>query len=249
MRTIARLSAAFQLVDGYSKEGVKGASFLVDGAPVPFVAKPDGTYVFSNLPILPHTYQMTVPGYLPVQRTLPARPEFLPEVVILQHSPEGPLLQRIACFHLRFLVEEEPVQQETVEVMLGNPAGGLRLLEKAPRGAWQVKVAAKGKGLLFQHYRGKKTGEEVLFTGYDEGEELFQLWKPLEQELDKGELLCPLWRLRTDGDGKAILPAIGAFLPKEDGELHFALGSKKATLQTAAPSPSLSCTIPLKEEE
>ena len=90
MRTIARLSAAFQLVDGYSKEGVKGASFLVDGAPVPFVAKPDGTYVFSNLPILPHIYQMIVPGYLPVQRTLPARPEFFPEVVILQHSPEGP---------------------------------------------------------------------------------------------------------------------------------------------------------------
>ena len=54
MRTISRISAAFQVLDSYSKGPVLGASVLVDGRRVRYVAKGDGTYVFTDLPLVPH---------------------------------------------------------------------------------------------------------------------------------------------------------------------------------------------------
>ena len=244
MRTISRISAAFRLIDSYGKGAVTGASILVDGGRVPYVAKGDGTYVFSNLPATPHTYTITATGYRPVRRRLPVVPDHLPEVVLMQYEPGAPALGRISYFHLRFLEQGAPLGNAAIRVTLTTPVGALRVVEGDEKGAWRVSLAGGyAAGMLYQYCSSRQEGTEVLITGYDQAAGQFTLQEPLAAPLGTGTLLRPVWNLETDRDGAAILPAIGLFLQREEVELSFSWDGREQTLVTAPPSPSLRATV------
>ena len=245
MRTIRRISAAFQLLDSYSKGAVAGASILVDGCRMPFVSKGDGTYVFSELPPTPHTYTISAPGYCTACRQLPAAPPYMPEVVLLQHAPGAPALVRMAYFRLRFLAEGRPLHRQMVRVTLLTPVGGLRLVEGAKAGDYALALAGNyAAGMLFQPCCPQEApGSELLLTGYDQAAKRYTLQEPLDAPLKRGTLLRPVWDLETDGDGVAILPAVGLFLQREEVEFSFVANQQEQRLVTAPPSPSCNLTV------
>ena len=245
MRTISRLSAAFQLVDGGTKEPVLGASILVDGGRVRHIAKGDGTYVFSDLPPTAHTYLISAPGYCEECLTLPASPTRFPEVLPMRYAPGGVRLGKVAHFRLRLLEGEKPLQNAPFRVTLATNVGALRLVEDAGAGEWTLSLAGGfALGMLYQKYILGSGGEDtLLLTGYDRGTGRYELQDPLTAPLPQGTLLRPVWDLRTDRDGTAILPAIGLFLQREEAEFSFAWDGREQRLTTANPSPSCSLTI------
>ena len=245
MRTIRRVSAAFQLLEGYGKGPVTGASILVDGRRAPCVAKGDGTYVFADLPPTPHRYEISAPGFCPVCRALPAVPAHFPEVVLMQYQPGAPALGRIGYFRLRFLEGGAPLALATVHVTLVTPVGALRLVERAAAGAWSLALAGGYSApMAYQRYLpGQAGAAELLVTGYDRGSGRFLLQEPLAVPLEEGTLLQPAWELETDRDGTAILPAIGVFLQREEAGLAFRWNGRERTLVTAPPSPSLRAAV------
>ena len=244
MRTISRISAAFQLIDSYGKGAVTGASILVDGSRVRYVAKGDGTYVFSDLPPTAHDYRITAPGYRPVHRRLPVVPNHLPEVVLMQYEPGAPALGRISYFHLRFLERGTPLGNAEIRVTQTTPVGALRVVERAEKGSWTVSLAGGyAAGMLYQHCSPRQEAFDLLITGYDQAAGQFTLQEPLTAPLGAGTLLRPVWKLETDRDGTAILPAIGLFLQREEVELSFSWDGREQTLVTAPPSPSSRATV------
>lgn len=249
MRTISRISAVFQVLDSYSKGAVTGASILVDGGRARYVAKGDGTYVFSDLPPVPHTYEISVPGYCTVRTTLPVVPLHFPEVVLLQHAPGTPLLGRINAFRLRFLQGERPLAGVQVRATLQTPVGSLRLVSAARAGERTLSLAGNyALGMLYQKCcPADAPGQTLLLTGYDRAGGWYELQDPLSQALDEGALLRPVWDLTTDRDGVAILPAIGLFLQREEVEFTFAYGGQEQRLVTAPPAPGSSATVTFGE--
>lgn len=245
MRTIRRISAAFRLLDSYSKGPVLGAAILVDGRRMPYVAKGDGTYVFSDLPPMPHAYEISAPGYRTVRRSLPAVPPYFPEVVLMPYAPGTPALERISCFRLRFLRGERPLAEKKIRATLMTAVGALRLVEPGEKGGRALALAGGyAQGLLYQHYCARERPASDLFiTDYDQGTGQFLLQSPLETPLKKGGLLRPVWELETDWDGAAVLPAIGLFLQREEVELSFTLEGQEQRLLTAPPSPSLRAVV------
>lgn len=245
MRTISRISAAFQLLDSYSKGPVLGASILVDDRRVRYVAKGDGTCVFANLPSKPHTYEISAPGYCTVRLALPAVPLHFPEVVLLQHAPGGALLGKIAYFRLRFSEGEQPLENTEVRAVLQTNVGSLRLV--APAGAGDGALSLAGGyalGMLYQKCCSQGDPEKtILLTGYDKAAGQYELQDPLPADLPQGTLLRPVWDLITDRDGVAILPAIGLFLQREEVEFSFTWNGKEQRLVTAPPSPSVSAAV------
>ena len=245
MRTISRISAACQVLDSYSKGPVLGASVLVDGRRVRYVAKGDGTYVFTDLPLVPHVYEISAHGYCTVRITLPAAPIHFPEVVLLQHAPGGAFLGKIAYFRLRFSEGERPLGDACVRAVLRTNVGSLRLV--APAGAGERTLSLAGGyalGMLYQKCCPQSAPEEtVLLTGYDKAAGQYELQDPLTADLPQGTLLRPVWDLITDRDGVAILPAIGLFLQREEVEFTFSWKGKEQQLMTAPPSPSLSAAV------
>lgn len=245
MRTIRRLSAAFQLLDSYSKGPVQGASILVDGRRVPHVARRDGIYVFTDLPPTPHTYEISAPGYGSVRRTLPVVPEHEPEVVLMPYAPDSPSLGRIACFRLRFLAGGAPLANRTIRAALLTAVGGLRLVEQAKKGAASLALAGSyAPGMVYQRYCTQKDpAADLLLTGYEEGIGEYTLQTPLVKPLPSGTLLRPVWDLETDRDGTAILPAIGLFLQRDEVEFAFFQDGQEQRLRTPPPSPLRKETI------
>ena len=245
MRTIRRLSAAFQLLDGYSKGPVTGASVLVDGGRVKYAAKGDGTYVFSDLPPVPHTYEFSAPGFCPACRTLPVVPAHIPEVVLMQYQPGTPALGRIAHFRLRFRSGGAPLSGAAVRATLTTPVGALRLVERAEQGSRAVTLAGNYSPVLaYQRCCPRQEGaEDLVIAGYDREAGQVILQEPLAAPLGEGTLLQPVWELETDRDGTAILPAIGLFLQREEVELSFTWEGHRSGLTTAPPSPAVSAVI------
>ena len=244
MRTIRRISAAFQLLDSYSKGPVPGAVILVDGGRARYVAKGDGTYVFSDLPPVPHTYEISVSGYCGERLTLPVVPPHFPEVVLLQHAPGTPQLGRIPHYSLRFLEGERPLRDARIRVTLETNVGALRLVERA--GAGESTLALAGNyavGMLYQKYWFQGAEGPILITGCDQDTGRYELQEPLAADLEQGTLLRPVWDLRTDRDGTAVLPAIGLFLQREEAEFSFACGGREQRLTMALPAPSLRRTV------
>ena len=150
MRTICQISAVFQLMDSGTKEPATGAAILVDGRRVRHIAKRDGTYVFSNLPATPHTYEIAAPGYCKEQIRLPAMPVRFPEVVLLRHAPGDARLRRMSHFRLRLLEEGAPVANVPFRVVLLTPVGGLRVVEAAEAGQDTLALAGSvSSGMLY----------------------------------------------------------------------------------------------------
>ena len=249
MRTISRISAAFQVLDSYSKGAVTGAAILVDGGRARYVAKGDGTYVFADLPPVSHTYEISAPGYCTVRMTLPVVPPHLPEVVLLQYAPGTPLLGRISSFRLRFLLGERPLADATVRAVLQTPVGNLRLVSAARAGERTLSLAGNyALGMLYQKCCPADAAEEtLLLTGYDKAGGWYELQDPLALDLAEGTLLRPVWDLTTDRDGVAILPAIGLFLQREEVEFSFAYGGQEQRLVTAPPVSGSSATVTFGE--
>lgn len=246
MRTIHHLTAAFQLLDSYSKGPVTGATILVDGQRVPYVARGDGTYVFSNLLPTPHTYEISAPGCRSVCRTLPPAPKHVPEVVLMPYAPDSAALTRISYFRIRFLKNGAPLPDRTpVQATLLTPVGGLRLVEKAEKGSWTVALAGNyAAGMLYQYYCTQKNpAVQLMITGYDRAYGTYTLQEPLEDTLLPGTLLCPVWELETDRDGVDILPAPGVFFQREEVEFMFRQGGQEQCLVTPLPHPSMKATI------
>ena len=249
MRTISRISAAFQVLDSYSKGPVLGASVLVDGRRTRYVAKGDGTYVFADLPSQPHIYEISAPGYCTMRITLPASPLHFPEVVLLQHAPGSALLGKIAYFRLRFLEGERPLGDACIRATLRTNVGSLRLVASAGAGERTLSLAGGyALGMLYQKCCPQSAPEEtMLLTGYDKVAGQYELQDPLAADLSQGTLLRPVWDLITDRDGVAILPAIGLFLQREEVEFSFNWNGKEQRLVTAPPSPSVSVAITFQE--
>ena len=86
-------------------------------------------------------------------------------------------------------------------------------------------------------------GSELLLTGYDQTDKQYTLQEPLDAPLTRGTLLLPVWDLETDGDGVAILPAIGLFLQREKVEFSFVANQQELRLVTAPPSPCCNLTV------
>lgn len=251
MRTIHRLSAAFQLLDSCQKEPVRGAVILVDGCRVPCVSRGDGVYLFSNLPPTAHTFVLAAPGYQTVRRTLPPVPAHIPEVVLMPHAPDSPNLSRLSCFRLRFLVGNAPLANCAVRAELLTPVGSLRLVEPANPGDRALTLAGgHGPGLVYQHCCvSTEPAADLLITGQDADSGRYDLLEPLEQPLQAGTLLHPLWDLETARDGVAILPAVGLFLQREEVEFAFRYGEREQRFRTAPPSPRIEATIVWTPEE
>ncbi len=245
MRTICQISAVFQLMDSGTKEPATGAAILVDGRRVRHIAKRDGTYVFSNLPATPHTYEIAAPGYCKEQIRLPAMPVRFPEVVLLRHAPGDARLRRMSHFRLRLLEEGAPVANVPFRVVLLTPVGGLRVVEAAEAGQDTLALAGSvSSGMLYQQYAFSESGGgTLLITGFDRNSGRYELADPLAAPLRSGAMLRPVWDLTTDRDGVAILPAIGLFLQREQAEFSFVQGGREQRLVTAPPSPCLDLNI------
>lgn len=244
MRTISRISAAFLPLDGRSKLPVADAAILVDGERLGGTRKGDGHYVFTNLPPREHVYEISAPGYRTVRRSLPAKPELLPEIVLMQYAADYPRLSGITHFRLCCTQQGKPLQDAAVRVELRTAPGSLRAVENAAKGERALTLGGGYlPGMLCQPYRVDGQKEDILFTGYDRAAQAYVLREALPAAIKKGALLHPVWELETDRSGTAILPFVGLFMQAEELEFMFQWSGKNVKLATAAPNPILTVKL------
>lgn len=221
MRTVIQVSAAFLVLDGRDKSPLREASILADGARRRCVRKGDGHIVFTGLPKVEHTFEITAPGFRTARRTVRPGPGALPEVVVMQHAADSPRLAGVSHYRFRFTKGGTSLADSRVRVTLLTGCGALRVVDSAKKG--QRTLALSGgyaPVLLYQEYEAEAAGT-VALTGYDRGSGCYELREPLGKALAAGAALCPRWMLDTDREGTAVLPGVGLFMQREELEFSF----------------------------
>ena len=245
MRTLSCVSAAFLLLDGRDKTPVLGASILVDGRRHRVMSKGDGHYVLTNLPPVPHVYEISAPHYQPVLRQLGPN-EALPDTLPLQYAPDSTRLKGIPHYRLRFVCGGKPLSGQEIAAVLETPAGSLRVVEKANRGERHVTLGAGyAVSMLYQPFMTQDG--ELMLTGFDRASGQYELRRPLEKGLAAGTLLRPLWRLETGPDGVAILPLIGQLMRQDELQLRFTCERGERVLSAAPPDGACPLTVDFQE--
>lgn len=241
MRTVIQISAAFLVLDGRDKSPVREASILVDGARRRCVRKGDGHIVFTELPAVAHTFEITATGFRPARRIIRPGAGALPEVVVMQYAADSLRLAGINHYQFHFTRGGALLSDGQVRVTLRTGCGALRVVDSAQKG--QQTLALNGgyaPMLLYQDY--EAGGTAMLLTGYDRDSGLYELREPLGKALAAGAALCPCWTLDTDREGTAVLPGVGLFMQRE--ELEFSFETEGAQVKTLTlPPPAGACPV------
>ena len=239
MRTVIQISAAFLVLDGRDKSPLREASVLVDGGRRRCFRKGDGHIVFTDLPAVEHTFEITASGFRPARRTFRSGAGALPEVVVMQYAADSLRLAGINHYRFRFTKEGTPLAEGQVQVTLLTGCGALRVVDGAKKGRQTLALSGGyAPMLLYQDY--EAGGTAMLLTGYDRGSGCYELREPLGKALAAGTALHPRWTLDTDREGTAVLPGVGLLMEREELEFSFeteGAQTKKLTL----PPPAGAC--------
>lgn len=224
MRKIYMASLVIMLKDIYSKSPINGAVILCNGKQNPYTRKKEGYYVFSNLYPQKCDISISCRGYVDLNFTVELR-ENETQVIYadMPYAVSNENLVRMTRFEISVYENKEALKNTDVNLKLNNPAEFLKLVEKSEPGSYDVKlnIEEMTPGIIGQEYiytEGENSTNLSLW-GYDAEKKCYTLKNPLENELNPEGDFYPIWKLKTDGNGKITMPLIEQFM--KDNVLKF----------------------------
>lgn len=217
-------SLVIMIKDIYSKAPINDAVILCNGKQNPYTRKKEGYYVFSNL--YPGAYEVNISrrGYVDLNFTVELR-ENQTQIIYtnMPYSVNNENLIRMTRFEISVYENKTPLKNTDVELKLGNPAKFLKLIEKSDAGSDEVKlnIEEMNPEIIGREYSYDldKNSTNISLWGYDAEKKCYTLKEPLESELNPGGNFYPLWKLKTDNNGKITMPLIEQFM--KDNILKF----------------------------
>ena len=229
-------SLVIMLKDIYSKMPINGAVILCNGKQNPYTRKKEGYYVFSNLYPEKCDVSISCRGYVDLNFTVELK-ENQTQVIHanMPYAVNNENLINMTRFEISVYENKEALKNTNVDLKLDNPAEFLKLVEKSEPGSYEVKlnIDELTPGIIGQEYDytvGDKSTNLSLW-GYDAEKKCYTLKQPLENGLDPDGSFYPVWKLKTDGNGKITMPLIEQFM--KDNVLKFECKSNESSAKAS----------------
>ena len=239
MRTLYTASLVFLLNDMYTKEPIEGAIILCDGKQIRYGRKKGGYYVFSNL--YPKRYRIDIVcrGFIDLKLDINARSNETKVVLLnLPYSSDNKSLQNMKRFEMYINVDGNAWKNKNVRLKLKNELGFLKLIEKAEKKKSEISLnIGRNTSLTLQRYiyATKETENEIYIFSHDIIKNKYMLKEPLKADLEPGGFLHPIWNLKTDKNGKVILPVFRQFMKEEKAKIEIFTNEKYGMIELDVP--------------
>ena len=239
MRTLYTASLVFLLNDMYTKEPIEGAIILCDGKQIRYGRKKGGYYVFSNL--YPKRYRIDIVcrGFIDLKLDINARSNETKVVLLnLPYSSDNKSLQNMKRFEMYINVDGNAWKNKNVRLKLKNELGFLKLIEKAEKKKSEISLnIGRNTSLTLQRYiyATKETENEIYIFSHDIIKNKYMLKEPLKADLEPEGFLHPIWNLKTDKNGKVILPVFRQFMKEEKAKIEIFTNEKYGMIELDVP--------------
>lgn len=206
-------SLVIMLKDIYSKMPINSAVILCNGKQNPYTRKKEGYYVFSNLYPGKCEVSISCRGYTDLNFTIELK-ENQTQIIYtdMPYAVNNENLIRMTRFEISVYENKEALKNTDVQLKLCNPLEFLKLVEKSKPGSDEVKLNIEDMipGIIGQEYvyTLDKDSVNISLWGYNPEKKSYTLKTPMENELNPGGSFYPIWKLKTDSDGKITMPLI-----------------------------------------
>ncbi len=239
MRTLYRASLAILLTDMYTKEPIANAVILCDGKQIRYSKATGGYYAFSNL--YPKKYRVDIicKGFLDIRLDLEVRANETKTIMMnLPYALDNAQMQREKRFEIQVNKDGMPWKDSNVRFKLVDDLNFLKVLQPVKKRKNKIVFNMENnKSFVFQRYayRNQGTENEFYIYGYDISKSDYFMKDPAEVELSPGGKLYPIWDLKTDENGKVILPIFRQFMKGSKARFEVFAGGKYAKMKLSVP--------------
>lgn len=233
MRVIYRASLVFLLKDVFSKMPITHAVILCNGKQNPYTRKASGHYVFSNLYPGKYNISITCRGYNPINLTVELQENQTKEIILdLSYSKDNQDILNLTRFEFRCLRYRKPLGNTDMTLKLENDLKFLKIIEPIESGSDKVKTSVELiTGLLGQKYiyEVNEKEYEFVFWSYDNQNKCYILKDFVEEKIEPNGKIYAVWNLKTDENGRIIMPLMDEFMKDEVIEFKIYNSEVKAT--------------------
>ncbi len=240
MRVLYKASLVFLLTDIYSKIPIRYASILCNGKQNPYTKKASGEYVFSNL--YPGKYRIDIicKGFADTRVDLDVRANETRTVTMsLPYSSDNDLVLKLPRFEIIVKSGGKLLKNKDVRIRLQNNLNFLKVIEPIRANTNSVSLnIEKSSSLTLQRYAYSISGGEKQFYiyAYDPMTSQYLTQELVDMNLLPGGMLYPIWDLKTDMNGKVILPILKQFMKEGPIELEVSADGKHGFINTRMPN-------------
>lgn len=247
MRVLYKAGLVILLTDMYSKTPITSAVILCNGKQNPYVRKKDGYYVFSNL--YPDNYEVSIKckGYEDILLNVDVKEN---ETVLIKKQMFCALDNEALrnCERIEFTVFEDDTLAlgKEVTLRLEEKLEFIKLVKPVEKGTVEMylNIPMSFDYMPQQYdYMLNRKAHSLFITGYDDKKKCFILKDPVEDTLEVDGLLKPVWKLKTDGEGKIALPLMEQYMKNDIINFSFKAGEKKSRVRVNKQSKKNSDNI------
>ena len=219
LRVLYKASLVVLLTDMFSKTPITDAVILCNGKQNPYVRKKDGYYVFSNLYPVKYEVSIKCKGYDDILINVEVKEN---ETVVLKKqlncATDNEALKNCESFEFTVFEDETLIPNKEVNIRLEEKLEFIKLTKPAEKGSNELYLnIPMSYDYMPQEYdyMFKRRAHNLYITGYDDKKKCFLLKDPLEKELEVDGLFKPVWRIKTDNQGKIALPLMEQYMKND----------------------------------
>lgn len=214
MAILNRASVGFTILDNFDKTYLNNAIITCSAPYNTCIKKGSGTYAFINMSDGDYKFEVSCFGYISMKfdvNVRAGRPVMI--VACMNLSRVNNKLFSNDSINFRLKDGNNTINNENIEICLESKVPFLRVAEDTSKNADRLKLNIDYNPLLV--YQDLKAGEDFIIrlsTYNDDGYKV----EPGCPALEQGDLLKPVWNIRTDENGGMVLPINKFYMPKED---------------------------------
>lgn len=208
-----RASLVIKLIDDYTGNPIKDAKLeIIDYESKP-INKKDGYYIFTNLDDGIYGVLIKAENRLNQRIKVEIYEGFAKEGILkirMKQKVKSPLIRNVTSLLLCFEDDKNrPIIDKEVKVVYEESKHSNRIIEKAQKNSTYIKLYTtdqeklEGKEFIIKNINSK---EKCVIESFDPIEKTLKLKNFLDSILEVGTSLYPVWRGRTDEEGKCIIP-------------------------------------------
>lgn len=235
MKELSKASVIFHVMDDYFKTPITNAMLKCSDDSAEYIKKNDGYYVFLNLQRRTYNFTITCAGYNDVNYEVELKDNEPVEIRLSMQASMGDISRmNIDKIVFNLYNDGSLVINKDLIIRLDTKVSFLKVIDPISRGSSLIGINYDyNKNLLFQEYYYDKALDTSLFiVSYDWGKNKYKTREPYQFKANPGGYLRPIWRVKTDKNGRVVLPINAFFINEKNAEFTIICDDLEATVSS-----------------
>ncbi len=235
IKELSKASVIFHIMDDYFKVPITNALLKCSDDSAEYIKKNDGYYVFLDLQSGTYNFTIICAGYNTVNYEVEVKGDEPVEIRLSMQASMGDISRmNIDKIVFNLYNDGSLLNNKDIIIRLDTKVSFLKVIDPISRGSNFISINYDyNKNLLFQeYYYDKALDTSIFLVSYDWEKNKYKTREPYQAKANPGGYLKPVWRMKTDKNGRVVLPINSFFMTEENAEFTIICDDLEATVSS-----------------